>query len=222
MSGFSFTADNATAAQAFIARYPESRQQSAVMPILDLAQRQNGGWLSSAAIAYVADLLAMPRIRVLEVASFYSMYHQKPVGKHVVGVCTTTPCWLRGATEILDTCRKTLGIDVGETTGDGLFTLIEVECLGACCNAPMLQINDDYYEDLDGDSTEKIFAALRRGETPKPGAPTGRRSSAPASGTTPPQAAPKTEAAGPSAPPTPRCCSPAPAWCPSSPTSPAR
>ena len=194
MSGFTFSADNATAAQAFIARYPESRQQSAVMPILDLAQRQNGGWLSSAAIAYVADLLAMPRIRVLEVASFYSMYHQKPVGKHVVGVCTTTPCWLRGATEILDTCRKTLGIEVGETTGDGLFTLIEVECLGACCNAPMLQINDDYYEDLDGDSTEKIFAALRRGETPKPGSQTGRRSSEPASGLTTLKDGPKPEA----------------------------
>ena len=184
MSGFSFTADNATAAQAFIARYPESREQSAVMPILDLAQRQNGGWLSGAAIAFVADLLAMPRIRVLEIASFYSMYHQKPVGKKVVGVCTTTPCWLRGATEILDACRETLGIEVGETTEDGLFTLIEVECLGACCNAPMLQINDDYYEDLDGDSTAGILAALRRGETPKPGSQTGRRSSEPASGLT--------------------------------------
>ncbi len=184
MSGFSFTADNAKAAQAFIARYPESREQSAVMPILDLAQRQNGGWLSGAAIAHVADLLAMPRIRVLEIASFYSMYHQKPVGKHVVGVCTTTPCWLRGATEILDTCRETLGIEVGETTEDGLFTLIEVECLGACCNAPMLQINGDYYEDLNGDGTARILAALRRGETPKPGSQTGRRSSEPASGLT--------------------------------------
>ena len=184
MSGFSFTADNAKAAQAFIVRYPESRDQSAVMPILDLAQRQNGGWLSDAAIAHVADLLAMPRIRVLEIASFYSMYHQKPVGKNVVGVCTTTPCWLRGATEILDACRETLGIEVGETTEDGLFTLIEVECLGACCNAPMLQINDDYYEDLDGGGTAGILAALRRGETPKPGAQTGRRSSEPASGLT--------------------------------------
>ena len=184
MSGFSFTADNAKAAQAFIARYPESREQSAVMPILDLAQRQNGGWLSDAAIAHVADLLAMPRIRVLEIASFYSMYHQKPVGKNVVGVCTTPPCWLRGATEILDACRETLGIEVGETTEDGLFTLIEVECLGACCNAPMLQINDDYYEDLDGGGTAGILAALRRGETPKPGSQTGRRSSEPASGLT--------------------------------------
>ena len=184
MSGFSFTADNAKAAKAFIARYPESREQSAVMPILDLAQRQNGGWLSDAAIAHVADLLAMPRIRVLEIASFYSMYHQKPVGKHVVGVCTTTPCWLRGATETLDACRETLGIEVGETTEDGLFTLIEVECLGACCNAPMLHINGDYYEDLDGHGTAGILAALRRGETPKPGSQTGRRSSEPASGLT--------------------------------------
>ncbi len=184
MSGFSFTADNVKAAQAFIARYPESREQSAVMPILDLAQRQNDGWLSDAAIAHVSDLLGMPRIRVQEVASFYSMYHQKPVGKHVVGVCTTTPCWLRGATDILETCRETLGIEVGETTEDGLFTLIEVECLGACCNAPMLQINDDYYEDLDEDSTRNLFESLRRGETPKPGSQTGRQTSEPASGLT--------------------------------------
>ena len=184
MSGFTFSADNATAAQAFIARYPESREQSAVLPILDLAQRQNCGWLSDAAIAHVADLLAMPRIRVLEIASFYSMYHQKPVGKHVVGVCTTTPCWLRGSAEILSVCRETLGVNVGETTEDGLFTLIEVECLGACCNAPMLQINDDYYEDLDEDSTRNLFESLRRGETPKPGSQTGRRSSEPASGLT--------------------------------------
>ena len=184
MTGFTFTAENTKAAQAFIARYPAGRQDSAVMPILDLAQRQNGGWLSNAAIAYVSDLLHMPPIRVQEVASFYSMYHLKPVGKHVVGVCTTTPCWLRGSADILDTCRKTLGIKVGETTEDGLFTLIEVECLGACCNAPMLQIDDDYYEDLDGDSTRNILESLRRGETPKPGSQTGRRSSEPISGLT--------------------------------------
>ncbi len=184
MTGFSFTKPNAKAAREFIARYPDGRQQSAVMPILDLAQRQNGGWLSDAAIAHVADLLDMPRIRVQEVASFYSMYYQKPVGKHVVGVCTTTPCWLRGSTDILDTCRKALDIEVGETTEDGLFTLTEVECLGACCNAPMLQIGDDYYEDLDSDSTRKILEALRRGETPKPGSQTGRRTSEPASGLT--------------------------------------
>ncbi len=184
MTGFTLTAENAKASKAFIARYPEGRQQSAVMPILDLAQRQNGGWLSDAAIAHVADFLVMPRLRVQEVASFYSMYHLKPVGRHVVGVCTTTPCWLRGSADILATCRETLGITVGETTEDGLFTLIEVECLGACCNAPMLQINDDYYEDLDEDSTWNLFESLRRGETPKPGSQTGRRSSEPASGLT--------------------------------------
>ena len=184
MTGFTLTEDNIKAAKVFIARYPEGRQQSAVMPILDLAQRQNGGWLSDAAIAHVSDMLEMPRIRVQEVASFYSMYHLRPVGRHVVGVCTTTPCWLRGSADILATCRETLGINVGETTEDGLFTLIEVECLGACCNAPMLQINDDYYEDLDEDSTRKLFESLRRGETLKPGSQTGRRSSEPASGLT--------------------------------------
>ncbi len=184
MTDFTFTVENAEAARHFIARYPNGRQQSAVMPILDLAQRQNGGWLSDAVIAHVSDLLGMPRIRVQEIASFYSMYFLKPVGKYVVGVCTTTPCWLRGSAEILDTCRAALGIGVGETTEDGLFTLIEVECLGACCNAPMLQIDDDYYEDLDGDSTRNLFDCLRRGETPKPGSQTGRVSSEPASGLT--------------------------------------
>ncbi len=184
MSDFTLSSENAKAAKGFIARYPEGREHSAVMPILDLAQRQNGGWLSDAAIAHVSDLLDMPRIRVQEVASFYSMYHLKPVGKHVVGVCTTTPCWLRGSADILEACRSALGIEVGETTEDGLFTLIEVECLGACCNAPMLHINDDYYEDLDSDSTRALFDALRRGETPKPGSQTGRISSEPASGLT--------------------------------------
>ena len=184
MSGFSLSAENAKAAKGFIARYPAGREQSAVMPILDLAQRQNGGWLSAAAIAHVADFLHMPPIRVQEVASFYSMYHLKPVGKHVIGVCTTTPCWLRGSAEILDTCRDTLGIAVGETTEDDLFTLTEVECLGACCNAPMVQIGDDYYEDLDADSTRNILESLREGLTPKPGSQTGRRSSEPAAGLT--------------------------------------
>mgnify|MGYP001168694239 FL=1 len=184
MTGFELSAENVKAAKDFIARYPAGREQSAVMPILDLAQRQNGGWLSEAVIAHVAGFLDMPAIRVQEVASFYSMYHLKPMGKHVIGVCTTTPCWLRGSAEILDTCRKTLGIAVGETTDDGLFTLTEVECLGACCNAPMLQIDDEYYEDLDADSTRNILESLREGHTPKPGSQTGRISSEPASGLT--------------------------------------
>ena len=183
-NGFAFTPENADKAKAFIARYPEGRQQSAVMPLLDLAQRQNGGWLPQAAIAYVADLLAIPRIRAQEVATFYTMYHLKPVGRHVIGVCTTTPCWLCGSDDVLAACRETLGVDVGQTTSDGLFTLTVVECLGACCNAPMVQIGDAYYEDLDADSTRRVLESLRRGETPVPGSQTGRRSSEPATGLT--------------------------------------
>jgi NADH-quinone oxidoreductase subunit E len=181
---FQFTAENTETAKAVIARYPEGRQQSAVMPLLDLAQRQNGGWLSEDVIAYVADFLAMPRIRAREVASFYTMYHLKPVGRHVVGVCTTTPCWLRGSAAVLDACREATGAEVGGTSEDGLFTLVEVECMGACCNAPMMEIGDHYYEDLDPDSAKRVIEALKRGETPTPGSQTGRRSSEPANGLT--------------------------------------
>ena len=183
-NGFEFTPENAAQAELVIARYPDGRQQSAVMPLLDLAQRQNGGWLPRAAIEYIADFLAMPRIRAQEVATFYTMYHLKPVGKHVVGVCTTTPCWLRGSDAVLAACRDSLGIDVGETTEEGLFTLSEVECLGACCNAPMMQIGDAYYEDLDADSTRRVLEAFKHGEVPDPGSQTGRRSSEPATGLT--------------------------------------
>ena len=183
-SAFEFTPQNAAQAKAVIARYPDGRQQSAVMPLFDMAQRQNGGWLPQAAIEYVADFLDMPRIRAQEVATFYTMYYLKPVGKHVVGVCTTTPCWLRGSDAVLAACRDTLGIDVGATTEEGLFTLTEVECLGACCNAPMMQIGDAYYEDLDADSTRRVLETLKRGEVPDPGSQTGRRSSEPATGLT--------------------------------------
>ena len=182
--GFAFTAENVERAKAFIARYPEGRQQSAVMPLLDLAQRQGDGWLPRDAIDTVADMLAMPRIRAYEVASFYTMFNTEPVGRHLVQLCRTTPCWLRGSEDILAACKETLGIGLGETTGDGLFTLVEVECLGACCNAPMMQIDDDYYEDLDADSTRRILEALRRGETPGAGSQTGRSSSEPATGLT--------------------------------------
>lgn len=181
---FQFSAENAETAKTVIARYPEGRQQSAVMPLLDLAQRQNGGWLPDYVIEYVADFLEMPRIRAREVASFYTMYYLKPVGKHVVGVCTTTPCWLRGSADVLDACRVATGAEVGETSEDGLFTLMEVECMGACCNAPMMEIGDDYFEDLDADSTKRVIEALKRGETPTPGSQTGRRSSEPANGLT--------------------------------------
>ena len=181
---FEFTPETRTAADKIIAKYPSGRQASAVIPLLDLAQRQHGGWLPRAAMDHVAKVLGMAPIRVYEVATFYTMFNLQPVGHHHVQVCTTTPCWLRNSDAVLDACRKKLGIDVGGTTADGLFTLSEVECLGACVNAPMMQINDEYYEDLDARSTEAILDALKRGEKPKPGPQTGRITSAPASGPT--------------------------------------
>ena len=181
---FVFTAENLERARHIIAKYPPGRQASAVIPLLDLAQRQNDNWLPRVAMDYVADLLEMPRIRVYEVASFYTMFNRSPVGRHFVQVCATTPCWLRGSDEITGACRRKLGIEPGETTADGQFTLVEVECLGACVNAPMVQINDDYYEDLDAAGMEAIIDALKRGETPTPGPQIARQTSAPATGPT--------------------------------------
>jgi len=181
---FAFSQENAARVDEIIARYPNGREASAVMPLLDLAQRQQGGWLPRAAIEYVAQLLDLPRIRVLEVATFYSMFRLRPVGRHLVQVCTTTPCWLRGSDEVLGACRKTLGIDAGETTADGAFTLEEVECLGACVNAPVVQVGDAYYEDMDADSTRALLDALKRGETPKPGPRVDRQASCPVGGPT--------------------------------------
>ena len=181
---FEFDAGNLELADSFIAKYPEGWQASAVMPILDLAQRQSGGWLPKAAMDTVAGMLDMPPIRVYEVATFYTMYNLKPVGKHHVQVCTNLPCWLQGSDAVTGACRKVLGIDFGMTTENGMFTLSEVECLGACVNAPMMQIGDDYYEDLDSGSTEEILEALKAGETPKPGSQTGRHTCEPAGGLT--------------------------------------
>jgi len=174
---FAFTAENLTKAKAIIAKYPANKQQSAVMPLLDLAQRQSGNWLPRVAMDYVADMLSMPRIKAYEVATFYSMYNLKPVGKHFVQVCTTTPCWLMGADGVVDACKKRLGIGFGETTADGQFTLVEVECLGACVNAPMVQINDDYYEDLTPENTVALLDALAAGKPVKVGSQTGRHGS---------------------------------------------
>ncbi|MFN4282002.1 MAG: NADH-quinone oxidoreductase subunit NuoE [Alphaproteobacteria bacterium] len=179
---FAFNAETKALADKHIAKYPAGRQQSAVMPLLDLAQRQNGGWLSKEAIAHVADVLGMPVMRVYEVASFYTMYNLSPVGKHVVQVCTTTPCWLRGSSDVVAACEKHLGIGLGETTADGQFTLREVECLGACVNAPVVQIADDYYEDVAPSHVPGLMDALKRGETPKAGSQTGRVTSAPEGG----------------------------------------
>lgn len=181
---FVFTAETMEKAQRIIARYPEGRQQSAVMPLLDLAQRQHDNWLPRVAMDYVADMLGMPRIRVYEVASFYSMYNRAPVGKHFVQVCTTTPCWLRGSDAVMSACKRKLGIEAGETTADGQFTLIEVECLGACVNAPMMQIGDDFYEDLTAENTEAVLDALAKGNRPQAGSQTGRTTSAPYTGLT--------------------------------------
>ncbi|MFQ5535474.1 MAG: NADH-quinone oxidoreductase subunit NuoE [Sphingomonadales bacterium] len=175
---FEFTAENKARAEAIIGKYPEGRQESAVMPLLDLAQRQYG-WLPRAAIHHIGDFLGMPYIRVHEVATFYSMYRLKAGGRHQVKVCTTTPCWLRGSDQIVSACREELGIELGETTRDGEFSLGEVECLGACVNAPVVQIDDDYYEDLDADSVKRILEALKRGETPREGSQTGRQTSCP-------------------------------------------
>ena len=146
---------------------------------------ETAGWLPKAAMDNVAEMLEMPPIRVYEVATFYTMYNLKPVGKHHVQICTSLPCWLRGSDGVTGACRKSLGIDFGMTTEDGMFTLSEVECLGACVNAPMMQIGDDYYEDLDSLSTEAILDELKSGGTPKPGSQTGRHTSEPSGGLTP-------------------------------------
>ncbi|MDE1904328.1 MAG: NADH-quinone oxidoreductase subunit NuoE [Alphaproteobacteria bacterium] len=183
-TSFAFTPENLKKAQAHIAKYPAGRQASAVLPLLDLAQRQHDNWLPRAAMDTVADMLGMPRIRVYEVATFYTMFNLKPVGKHFFQICTTTPCWLRGSDDVVAACKKKLGIGIGETTEDGKFTLREVECLGACVNAPIIQVNDDFYEDLDGRSTEALIDALARGEKPPMGSVKKRQTSAPEGGAT--------------------------------------
>lgn len=181
---FSFTPENLEAAKAIIAKYPEGRQASAVMPLLDLAQRQNDNWLPRVAMDYVAAMLEMPPIRVYEVATFYTMYNLKPVGQHHVQVCTNISCLLKGSDEVMHTCKNKLGVNPGETTADGKFTLSEVECLGACVNAPMMQIGDDYFEDLTSDSTAKVLDELAAGGAPKPGPQSARHGCEPAGGLT--------------------------------------
>jgi NADH-quinone oxidoreductase subunit E len=177
---FAFTSENLARAETIVAKYPEGRQASAVIPLLDLAQRQNNNWLSQAAMDVVADYLEMPPIRVYEVATFYTMFNLKPVGENFVQICTTTPCWLRGSDELVHACKRKLGINMNETTPDGKFTLREVECLGACVNAPVVQINDDFYEDLSPQSMEKILDDLSSGRAPTPGSQTSRQGSSPA------------------------------------------
>jgi len=181
---FEFAPENLEQAKAHIAKYPPGRQASAVLPLLWIAQYQNGGWLPKAAMDYVAELLAMPPIRVYEVATFYTMFNLRPVGRYLLQACTTTPCWLRGSDAVVEACERKLGIGMGGSTPDGLFTLVEVECLGACVNAPILQVNEDFYEDLDGPTTETLLDALRAGKPPPPGSVIGRRGSEPVTGLT--------------------------------------
>ena len=183
-ASFAFTPENLAKAKAYIAKYPPGRQASAVLPLLDLAQRQHDNWLPRAAMDHVAELLDLAPIRVYEVATFYSMFNLKPIGPHFFQICTTTPCWLRGSDEVVAACKKKLGVGPGETSADGKFTLMEVECLGACVNAPVIQINDDFYEDLDGPSTEALIDALQRGEKPPMGSALKRQGSAPITGPT--------------------------------------
>ncbi len=177
---FEFNKENQKKIEEILKKYPDDRKKSAVMPLLDLAQRQNNNYISQAVIATIANTLEMPEIRVYEVASFYTMYNLKPVGKYLIQFCKTTPCMLRGIDQIEKAVKKKLNIGSEETTEDGLFTLKNVECLGACVNAPMIQINDDYFEDLTAESFLKIIEDLKSGKEVKIGSQTGRQCSAPA------------------------------------------
>ena len=171
---FEFNSSSLEAAKTIIAKYPEGKHQSAVMALLYIAQRQNDNWIPLSAMKYIAKFLNMPYIKVYEVATFYSMYNLSPVGKYFVQVCTTTPCMIRGANKIVEACREKISENELELSEDKLCSWIEVECLGACVNAPMMQINDDYYEDLDKEKTLKILDTILKGETPKPGSYRGR------------------------------------------------
>ena len=185
-NNFAFDSESEAKIATILKRYPEGKQASAVIPLLYVAQRQMGrltgsAWVPRVAMDVIADRLSMPPIRVYEVATFYFMFNMKPIGRHHLQLCGTTPCMLRGSDDVLRACKDAGGLKgVGDTSADGLFTLTEVECLGACVNAPILQVDDDYYEDLDYDSTVKLLEAFKRGERPKPGSAIGRQASAPA------------------------------------------
>jgi len=181
---FSFTEKNMERARSIMGNYPAGHTRGAVIPLLDLAQRQHGGWLPLAAMKEVARILEMPEMRVYEVATFYTMFMRTPVGKYHIQVCTTTPCWLCDSDGVMQTLKDAIGIGPGETTKDGKFTISEVECLGACANAPMMAVNDDYYEDLKPADVRQILTALSRGERPAPGPRSGRFAAEPAGGLT--------------------------------------
>ena len=176
---FDWNNDNFIKVGEIIKKYPNGKQQSAVIPLLDLAQRQNNGWLNKKAIEKVAETLSMSFIRVMEVATFYSMFNLKPIGKNFIQICRTTPCWLRGSNKLLEIAKNITGCDLGETSPDKKFTIVEVECLGACCNAPMVQINDNYFEDLNEENFTKILMNLKNNKNVDFGSQIGRLSSNP-------------------------------------------
>ena len=176
---FEFNSLSLEAANTMVAKYPEGRQQSAVMALLYLAQKQNNNWIPLAAMKYIAKFLNMPYIKVYEVATFYSMYNLSPVGDYFIQVCTTTPCMIRGANKIVEACKEKISINENELSKNKNCSWMEVECLGACVNAPMMQINDNYYEDLDKKKTLEILDKILKGENPKPGSYRGRLNTEP-------------------------------------------
>ncbi len=176
---FEFTEKNLEIANKIILSYPSGKQQSAVMALLYIAQRQNQNWIPLAAMKYIGKFLNIPYIKVYEVATFYSMYNLKPVGNYFVQVCTTTPCMIRGAYDLVDVCKKKISENQNEISKKGNCSWTEVECLGACINAPMMQINEDYFEDLDKHKTEKIVEQILNDKKPEPGSYRGRKNSEP-------------------------------------------
>ena len=176
---FEFSSSSLEAANSIVVKYPKSKQQSAVMALLYIAQRQNNNWIPLAAIQLIADMLETAYIKVYEVATFYTMYNLAPVGKYFVQVCTTTPCMIRGSGKVVEMCKKHISEKQGHVNKDLDSSWIEVECLGACVNAPMVQINEDYYEDLNAEKAEKIFNSFKEGTLPKIGSQSGRRGSEP-------------------------------------------
>ena len=176
---FEFDERNMQAANKIVSNYPEGKQQSAVMALLYIAQRQNDNWIPLKAMKYIAKFLDMPYIKVYEVATFYSMYNLSPVGKYFFQICTTTPCMLRGAYDLVKVCKKKISDRENDLSEDGKISWMEVECLGACVNAPMMQVNEDYYEDLNDKKLEEIIEAIYQNKIPKPGSYTGRINSEP-------------------------------------------
>ena len=179
---FAFTAENLAWAQKQMKKYPDGRQASAVVPLLWRAQEQNGGHVTEPMIRVIAEMIGVSPIRVLEIATFYTMFNLKPVGEHLLQVCTTTPCWLRGSDAVVAACKKHIHPHAETVSDDGKLSWMEVECLGACVNAPIIQIGDDFYEDVDGARAEAIINDLRAGRKPKPGSQIGRQTSAPEGG----------------------------------------